>query len=67
MEQLSYAIDIKRDLRNLIRTVHGDEIFMVPTTVVDPTATDDVTLMFETTKIHLNEHPELLDWNVCLY
>ena len=59
VEQLSSAIDIKKELRELIRTVHGDELFMVPTTVVDPTATD-VTLMFGKTRIHLLNHPELL-------
>ena len=47
--------------------MHGDEIFIVPTTVVDSTAIHDVTLMFGTLRVHMFEHPELLSWEACLF
>ena len=65
IEQLSNAIDIKRELREFIRTVDGDELFMVPTTVIDPTATD-VTLMFGKIRVHLFEYPELVSWEAAV-
>ena len=61
VEQLCNAIDIKRELRDFVHTIDGDELFMVPTTVIDPAATD-VIFLFGKTRIHLLDHPELLSW-----